>query len=97
MLPLGLFRNAFEMPGVKHVAILIKTSRVYGRGLLRGIARQKSQTWSVVDVLSATRTRRPRPGLVAQLKIACWWFARLISGLSSGYPRPPSQQVSQIL
>lgn len=36
------------MPGVKHVAILIKTSRVYGRGLLRGIARQnrKHGQWS---------------------------------------------------
>ena len=27
------------MPGMKHVAILIETSRAYGRGLLRGIAR----------------------------------------------------------
>jgi len=27
----------------------------------------------------------------------CWWLARLISSLCRGYPRPPSQQVSQIL
>ena len=48
LLPLGLLRNDFEMPGMKHVAILIETSRAYGRGLLRGIARYNREhgQWS---------------------------------------------------
>jgi hypothetical protein len=48
LLPLGLLGNDFEMPGMKHVAVLIETSRAYGRGLLRGIARYNREhgLWS---------------------------------------------------
>lgn len=42
-LPLGLLRDDFEMPGIKHVAILIETSRAQGPGLLRGIARDNRE------------------------------------------------------
>ena len=44
----ALLRNVFETPSMKHVAILIETSRAYGRGLLRGIARYNREhgQWS---------------------------------------------------
>jgi LacI family transcriptional regulator len=52
------------MPKVPHVALLIETSRTYGRGLLRGIRRYMAEhgPWSVY-VESRGLDRRPPPWL----------------------------------